>query len=95
MSLCSNASVGSNADANDAKIAAELPPAASRGDPNTANLLLQAVREICSLPESERYGSDQAGVIDVLGGYPYVPPAEKERIRMKPRRIGKGKKGDG
>ena len=25
--------------------------------------------------------------------YPYVPPAEKER--MKPRRIGKGKKGDG
>ena len=93
MSLCSNASVGSNADTNDAKIAAELPPVASRDDPNTANLLLQAVREICSLPESERNGSEQAGVIEVLGGYPYVPPAEKER--MKPRRIGKGKKGDG
>ena len=94
MSLCSNASVGSNADTNDAaKIAAELPPVASRDDPNTANLLLQAVREICSLPESERYGSEQAGVVEVLGGYPYVPPAEKER--MKPRRIGKGKKGDG
>jgi hypothetical protein len=77
MSLCSNASIGSNADEKITAVAAEEPSAPCE-DPNTANLLLLAVREVCSLPEPERNGSEQASVIEMLGGYPYIPPAEKE-----------------
>ena len=102
MSLCSNASIGSNADADgDKLIAVAEQPSAPREDPNTSNLLLQAVREICSLPESKRYDSDQAGVIELLGGYPYIPPAEKERARVRRSRnedgnkMRAGEKGDG
>ena len=101
MSLCSNASVGSNIDANDGKVTAAEQPSALREDPNTSNLLLQAVREICSLPESKRYDSDQAGVVELLGGYPYIPPAEKVRMKacrsrnQDAKKMAAGEKGDG
>ena len=101
MSLCSNASIGSNVDANDGKVTAAEQPSALCEDPNTSNLLLQAVREICSLPESKRYDSDQAGVVELLGGYPYIPPAEKERLKVSKSRnkdakkMTAGEKGDG
>ena len=92
MSLCSNASIGSNV--------AEQPSALC-DVPSTSNLLLQAVREICSLPESKRYDSDQAGVVELLGGYPYIPPAEKERMKVSKSRnedakkVAAGEKRDG
>ena len=101
MSLCSNASIGSNVDANDGKVTATEQPSALCEDPNTSNLLLKAVREICSLPESKRYDSDQAGVVELLGGYPYIPPAEKERMKVSKSRnedakkMAAGEKGDG
>jgi len=81
MSICSNSSdieLNGIRPTGTSSVASE----ASQGnsDPSTSHLLLQAVREICSLPEEKRFGSDQAKVIELLGGYPYIPPAEKKRI---------------